>query len=128
MAIAFLLQAVCLVLVLTVGRLSGTLFTVTLVLTFFTWGEVFSLFPSIVGDYYRHAARHIELRRAVLGQGRGVDHRRRSRRAVVRAVRQLVGRFYGSAALALAASVIAFTMRVSASPSTAPLGVPATAK
>ena len=29
---------------LTVGRLSGTLFTLTLVLTFFTWGEVFSLF------------------------------------------------------------------------------------
>src|SRR5206468_8257400 len=57
MGIAFLAQAVCLVLVLTVGRLSGTLFTLTLVLTFFTWGEVFSLFPSIVGDYYgtKHA-------------------------------------------------------------------------
>ena len=51
-AIAFALQAVCLVLVLTVGRLSGTLFTVTLVLTFFTWGEVFSLFPSLVADYF----------------------------------------------------------------------------
>src|SRR5258705_470319 len=52
MGVAFLLQAICLVLVLTVGRLSGTLFTLTLVLTFFTWGEVFSLFPSIVGDYF----------------------------------------------------------------------------
>ena len=46
MGIAFLLQALCLVLVLTVGQWSGTLFTITLVLTFFTWGEIFSLFPS----------------------------------------------------------------------------------
>src|SRR5262249_38292988 len=52
MGIAFTLQALCLVLVLTLGRTSPTLFTVTLVLTFFTWGEVFSLFPSVVGDYY----------------------------------------------------------------------------
>ena len=52
MGIAFALQAICLVLVLTVGRLSGTLFAVTLVATFFTWGEVFSLFPSLIADYY----------------------------------------------------------------------------
>src|SRR5262249_5030819 len=52
MGIAFVLQAVCLLGVLTLGRLSGTWFTVTLVLTFFTWGEVFSLFPSNVGDYF----------------------------------------------------------------------------
>lgn len=52
MGTAFLLQAVCLMLVLTLGRMSGTLFTITLVLTFFTWGEVFSLFPSLVADYY----------------------------------------------------------------------------
>ena len=38
MGIAFVLQAICLLLVATLGRLSGTLFTVTLVLTFFTWG------------------------------------------------------------------------------------------
>jgi OFA family oxalate/formate antiporter-like MFS transporter len=52
MAIAFTLQAVCLASVIQVGRLSGTLFTVTLILTFFTWGETFSLLPSITGDYY----------------------------------------------------------------------------
>jgi len=52
MGTAFLLQAVCLMLVLTLGRVSGTLFTITLVATFFTWGEVFSLFPSLVADYY----------------------------------------------------------------------------
>src|SRR5438874_616489 len=52
MGIAFALQAVCLVLVLTVGRRSGALFTATLILTYFTWGEIFSLFPSLVADYF----------------------------------------------------------------------------
>jgi OFA family oxalate/formate antiporter-like MFS transporter len=52
MVVAFLLQAVCLFAVLTFGRMSGTLFTITLVLTFFTWGEVFSLFPATLGDYF----------------------------------------------------------------------------
>jgi len=52
MVIAFLLQAACLVSVATLGRSSGTLFTIALVLTFFTWGEVYALFPSTLGDYF----------------------------------------------------------------------------
>ncbi|HYM09125.1 MAG TPA: oxalate/formate MFS antiporter [Bryobacterales bacterium] len=58
MVIGFVLQAASLLSVLFLGRLSGTLFAVTLVLTFFTWGEVFSVFPSITGDYFgaRNAA------------------------------------------------------------------------
>src|SRR5262245_22754433 len=52
MVIAFLLQAVCLVAVATLGRSSGTLFTIALVLTFFTWGEIYALFPSTLGDYF----------------------------------------------------------------------------
>src|SRR5262249_17949593 len=52
MGVAFLLQACSLFLVLTLGRASGVWFGVTLVLTFFTWGEVFSLFPAAVGDYF----------------------------------------------------------------------------
>ena len=52
MAIAFILQAACLLSVLMVGSLSGTMFTITLILTFFTYGEVFALFPSVVGDYF----------------------------------------------------------------------------
>ena len=57
MAVAFLLHAVCLMSILWVGKLSGTLFAVALVLTFFTWGEVFSIFPSTIGDYFgpKHA-------------------------------------------------------------------------
>src|SRR6185295_10908811 len=52
MAIAFGLQSVCMLSVLMIGRGSGLLFTVTVALTFFTWGEVYSLFPSTVGDYF----------------------------------------------------------------------------
>ncbi len=55
MAIAFILQAACLLSVLVVGSWSGTLFTITLILTFLTYGEVFSLFPSLVGDYFGSA-------------------------------------------------------------------------
>jgi len=55
MGVAFLLQSVCLVSVLAWGRRSDTMFVVTLVLVFLTWGEVFSLFASTVGDYYGSA-------------------------------------------------------------------------
>src|SRR5689334_4883210 len=52
MAVGFILQAGCLLSILFVGRLSGTLFGVTLILTYFTWGEVFSVFPPTIGDYF----------------------------------------------------------------------------
>src|SRR5437868_1180143 len=46
MAIAFVLQAVCLVLVVQLGHLSGGWFAATLAMVYFTWGEIYSLFPS----------------------------------------------------------------------------------
>jgi OFA family oxalate/formate antiporter-like MFS transporter len=52
MAVAFALQAFCLGSVVWFGKLSGAWFTVTLIAALFTYGEVFSLFPSIVGDYF----------------------------------------------------------------------------
>ena len=58
MVVAFTLQALSLIGVLVLGRSSGTWFTLTLVLTFFTWGEIFSLFPATLSDWFgtRHAA------------------------------------------------------------------------
>ena len=58
MMVAFSMQAVCLLGVVTVGRTSDVWFTVTLVLTFFSWGEIFSLFPATLSDYFgtRNAA------------------------------------------------------------------------
>lgn len=58
MVIAFLLQSVCLLGVVTVGRTSPTLFIASCALVFFTWGEVYSLFPSASADFFgmRHAS------------------------------------------------------------------------
>ena len=127
MGIAFALQAVCLVLVLTVGRLSGPLFAATLVATFFTWGEVFSLFPSLTADYF--GTRSATANYGVMYSAKGVA-------AIVGGFGPLLfERFgtwdaclYGSAAFALAAAVIAFSLRASRATSAMALGVPATAK
>ena len=128
MGIAFALQAVCLVLVLTVGRLSGTLFTVTLVATFFTWGEIFSLFPSLVADYY--GTRCATANYGVMYSAKGVSSIVAGGVAAMLFERfgTWTACFYGSAALALGASIIAFGLRASAAPKTVAVGVPATAK
>lgn len=128
MGIAFALQAVCLVLVLTVGRLSGTLFTVTLVATFFTWGEVFSLFPSLVADYY--GTRSATANYGVMYSAKGVSSIIAGGVAAMLFERfgTWTACFYGSAVLALGASIIAFSLRASAAPKAVALGVPATAK
>ena len=52
MFIPFLLQALCLVAMLKIGRTSGNMFILTMVLVFFTWGSMFALFPAIIGDYF----------------------------------------------------------------------------
>ncbi len=54
----------------TVGRVSGTWFTITLVLTFFTWGEIYSLFPAMLADYY--GTRHATSNYGVLYSAKGV--------------------------------------------------------
>ena len=63
MVIAFVLQAVCLLLVLAVGQLSGGWFAFALVLVYFTWGEIYSLFPATAADYFgtRHATSNYSL-------------------------------------------------------------------
>lgn len=52
MVIPFTLQALCLVGVLSVGKLSSAWFIVMMSLIYFTWGSMFSLFPAIIGDYF----------------------------------------------------------------------------
>ena len=58
MAIAFLLQAIFLASVVTVGRWGNAWFVVTMVLVFLTWGELYVLFPAVLADMFgaRHAA------------------------------------------------------------------------
>lgn len=52
MVIPFTLQALCIVSVLTLGKLSGGWFVATMIAVYFTWGSMFSLFPAIIGDYF----------------------------------------------------------------------------
>jgi OFA family oxalate/formate antiporter-like MFS transporter len=113
MGIAFSLQAVCLLGVLTLGRLSGVFFTVTLVLVFFTWGETFSLFPSLLGDYF--GTRHATSNYGVLYSAKGVASIIGGGTAAL--LYESFGSwdacFYGSAALALGAAIMAFGLRAS---------------
>ncbi|HTM27263.1 MAG TPA: oxalate/formate MFS antiporter [Vicinamibacterales bacterium] len=128
MGIAFTLQAICLVMVLLFGRLSGTLFTVTLILTYFTWGEIFSLFPSLVADYF--GTRSATANYGVLYSGKGVASIIGSGVAAL-----LFERFgtwsacvYGSAALALIAAMIAFGLHAWPASRAVPIAAPAAAK
>jgi OFA family oxalate/formate antiporter-like MFS transporter len=52
MVIPFTLQALCIVAVLVLGKLSGGWFVATMIAVYFTWGSMFSLFPAIIGDYF----------------------------------------------------------------------------
>jgi OFA family oxalate/formate antiporter-like MFS transporter len=52
MIIAFTLQALFLYLVVAIGQQSAALFAFTLVMVYFTWGEIYSLFPATAADYF----------------------------------------------------------------------------
>ena len=96
---------------LTLGRLSPAFFVVTLVLVFFTWGEVFSLFPSISGDYF--GTRHATSNYGWLYSAKGVSSILGG--VVAALLYERFGSwsacFYGSAALALVAALMAVGLR-----------------
>ena len=125
MIITFFLQAVCLLLVVLVGQLSATWFAITLVLVYFTWGQIYSLFPSTAGDYF--GSRHATSNYAVLYTAKGVA--------------SIIGGwfgaflyeqfgswsvgFYGSAVMALIAAGLAIGLRAATVPSRAAMPVAA---
>jgi OFA family oxalate/formate antiporter-like MFS transporter len=128
MVVAFVLQAVCLVLVLALGQISGQWFAVTLVLVYFTWGEIYSLFPATAADYF--GSRHATSNYAVLYTAKGVASIIGSWVGALLFERfgsWSVG-FYGSAVMALIAAAMAVGLRASAAASRAPVGVPVAAK
>ncbi len=111
MAIVFTLHAVCLASVMSIGRMSGEAFTITLVLTFFTWGETFSIMPSLVGDYY--GVRYVTSNYCFLYSGKGVAS------IIGGGVGALLfewfggwsAAFYGSAVMALIAGAMALALK-----------------
>jgi MFS transporter, OFA family, oxalate/formate antiporter len=128
MVIAFVLQAICLFLVIPVGQLSGAWFAATLVAVYFTWGEIYSLFPATAADYF--GSRHATSNYAVLYTAKGVA-------SIIggwvgallfeRFGSWSVG-FYGSAVMALVAAGIAVALKASRAPAPTAIGMPATAK
>src|SRR4030095_12344461 len=112
MVIAFFLQALSLVAVATAGRSSPTLFTIALVCVFFTWGEVYSLFPSTLGDYFgsKHATSNYSFLYTAKGvAGSLVAHL--GIRLVEKGGWSWESVFYGCAILALISGMIAIVLR-----------------
>jgi OFA family oxalate/formate antiporter-like MFS transporter len=108
MIVAFLIQALALVSVLRVGRHSPVGFIVCLAIVFFTWGEIYSIFPAASADFF--GGRNASSNYSFLYSSKGVS-------AIVAG--WLAARlfektgtwtvvFYGSATLALIAGLMAF--------------------
>jgi OFA family oxalate/formate antiporter-like MFS transporter len=111
MILTFVLQAFCLASVVTLGQLSGAWFAATLVAVYFTWGQVYSLFPSMSGDYF--GTRHATSNYAVLYTAKGVASIIGpwvGARIFEQSGSWTMG-FYGSAVMALIAAGIAVYLR-----------------
>jgi OFA family oxalate/formate antiporter-like MFS transporter len=113
MIVAFLLNAISLVLVLVLGQMSGGWFAFSLVLVYLTGGEIYSLFPSATADYF--GTTHATSNYAVLYTAKGVA-------ALIGAwggplLFERFGSwsvdFYGSAVMALIAAGLAYALHVS---------------
>jgi OFA family oxalate/formate antiporter-like MFS transporter len=111
MILAFTLQAISLCLVVALGSRSALWFIVTLVLVYFTWGQIFSVFPAISGDYFgtRHAASNY----GVLYTAKGVASIIGGWLGAVLFEQSggWMGAFYGSAVMALVAAALAAALR-----------------
>jgi OFA family oxalate/formate antiporter-like MFS transporter len=110
MVIAFVLQSIFLTGVLTVGKLSGTLFIISLALVFFTWGEVYVLFPSATADYF--GSKNASSNYGFMYSTKGVAS---IGGFVAALIFENTGSwsavFYGSAVLALVSALLAFLLR-----------------
>jgi OFA family oxalate/formate antiporter-like MFS transporter len=103
---AFLIQSGALVGVMTLGRRSGTWFIVSLALVFFTWGEIYSLFPSATADFF--GADNVSSNYSFLYSSKGVASVIGGGLAAIAFERtgSWSGVFYGSAVLAFCAALL----------------------
>jgi OFA family oxalate/formate antiporter-like MFS transporter len=130
MIVAFVANAVSLVLVIVVGPISGGWFAFTVVLVYFTWGEIYSLFPPTAADYF--GTRDATSNYAVLYTAKGTASIIGG--WVVALLFERFGSwsvgFYGSAVLALAAAGLAAGLRAAnaARARDVAIGTPAPAK
>jgi OFA family oxalate/formate antiporter-like MFS transporter len=127
MVIAFVLQAIFLSMVVTVGQASAAWFVFALVMVYFTWGEIYSLFPATSGDYF--GTRHATSNYAVLYTAKGTASIMGGYVSALlyeQSGSWAVG-FYGSAVMALVAAGIAFGLRTARQAERAREAVPAPA-
>jgi OFA family oxalate/formate antiporter-like MFS transporter len=127
MIVTFVLQALCLVAVATFGQRSTGWFVATLVAVYFTWGQIYSLFPSTSADYF--GTKHATSNYAVLYTAKGVASIIGAYAAALlyeRSGSWAMG-FYGSAVMALFAAVLAYGLRASQATVRAKAKIPLTA-
>jgi OFA family oxalate/formate antiporter-like MFS transporter len=108
MVIAFVLQSLALVGVMKLGPLSSTWFIVTLAAVFFTWGEVYVLFPSACADFF--GAKNASSNYSFLYSTKGVASIVAGGLAAMlyEKTGSWTAVFYGSAVMALLSAIIAF--------------------
>jgi len=127
MTFTFVLQALCLVAVATLGQISSTWFVATLVAVYFTWGQIYSLFPSMSGDYF--GAAHATSNYALLYTAKGVASIIAAYAAALlyeQSGSWTTG-FYGSAVMALVAAVLAYGLRTAPTAKAKTAKIPVTA-
>lgn len=107
MIIAFLIQSAALVSVLSLGRRSTGWFIFCLAMVFFTWGEIYALFPSAAADYF--GAKNVSSNYAFLYSSKGVAAIIGGGMAAMlyEATGTWNTAFYGSAVLAFLAALMA---------------------
>lgn len=108
MIVAFLIQALALVSVLRLGRHSPVGFIVCLAIVFFTWGEIYSIFPAASADFFggRNASSNYSFLYSSKGVAAILAGWLAARLFEKTGTWTVV--FYGSATLALIAGLMAF--------------------
>jgi OFA family oxalate/formate antiporter-like MFS transporter len=108
---AFLLQAMFLLAATTLGRSGDVQFVVLMVLVFLTWGELYALFPAVLGDLY--GSKNSALNYSFLYSAKGFAALLGS--GIAATLFEKTGTwnyaFYGSAALALLSALMALFVR-----------------
>ncbi len=111
MLIAFLLQSIALVSVISVGQRSATLFVASMAMVFFTWGEVYVLFPSALGDFFgsRYASSNYGFLYSTKGVASIIGGWLAAK--LFESTGSWGPVFYGSAVLALCSALMALSLR-----------------
>jgi OFA family oxalate/formate antiporter-like MFS transporter len=124
---AFLLQAVFLLAATTLGRAGDAIWVVLMVLVFLTWGELYVLFPAVLGDLY--GSKNSAANYSFLYSAKGVASLIGG--GIAAELFEKTGTwnyaFFGSAALALVSALMALYVRKMPLPAKQQVGVRGTA-